>query len=106
MSERLKTITVIVDRRVLAELLGMAAEGFDTVDACEYSNHVYRLQREVESGDRCELYARDWPAQTYEGLMNPADYFAHGETHAEASAKWNADFRKALGLGPGGSGRG
>jgi hypothetical protein len=56
-----QNLYVIVDRRVLAELLGMAAEGFDTVDACESSNHAYRLQREVESGERCELYARDWP---------------------------------------------
>ena len=54
-----KTVTVIVDRRVLADLLGMAA--------CDYyacDEDLERLQREVESGDRCELYARDWPGRT------------------------------------------
>jgi hypothetical protein len=57
-----KTITVIVDRRVLAELLEIAAAN-DKLDWKSESEPLYRLAQEVESGERCELYARDWPTQ-------------------------------------------
>lgn len=61
MSEPLKTITVIVDRRVLSDILQTVvqhkvehARPWTEIDPISY------LQQEVESGERCELYARDW----------------------------------------------
>jgi hypothetical protein len=60
MTEPLKTITVVVDRRVLAELLGYAGETFDTIDAQLLANRAFELQREVSSGKRTTLFAKDW----------------------------------------------
>jgi hypothetical protein len=61
MNEPLKTITVIVDRRVLADLLRSAAEWPDISGDRHYDEDIIRLAKEVESGERCELYAKDWP---------------------------------------------
>jgi hypothetical protein len=63
MSEPLKTITVIVDRRVLAELLDAAEYRALENYINEPGKHerVERIRAEVKSGERCELYVRDWP---------------------------------------------
>jgi hypothetical protein len=62
MSEPLKTITVIVDRLVLAELLRASAMSAAILDLdTARCDQIGVLMDEVESGERCELYAKDWP---------------------------------------------
>jgi hypothetical protein len=61
MTEPLKTITVIVDRIVLVDILKTAAANENLTPA--ESIDVSWLAEEVESGERCELYARDWPLE-------------------------------------------
>jgi hypothetical protein len=56
-----KTITCIVDRRVLAELLRETGTSANDRGGYERAGRLFQLLDEVESGDRCELYARDWP---------------------------------------------
>jgi hypothetical protein len=60
MSEPLKTITVIVDRRVLARILQLLENECSLSEDAEWEA-VRRLRPEVESGDRCSLYRSDWP---------------------------------------------
>jgi hypothetical protein len=66
MTEPLKTITVIVDRRVLAKLLQGKANQlllWGGLENLEPAEQLFVLADEVESGQRCELYARDWPLE-------------------------------------------
>ena len=59
-----KTVTVIVDRRVLAELLKLADlyYSFDvTGKDIERGLAMDRLRREVEAGERTTLFGADWP---------------------------------------------
>jgi hypothetical protein len=61
MTEPLKTITVIVDRIVLAELLEWAGGNAYCLGDPVLEERLDQIQQQVESGERCELYARDWP---------------------------------------------
>lgn len=60
MTEPLKPTRVIVDRTVLAEILDWASVGaLHEGDPIQYD--FLRMHTEIESGERVELYAADWP---------------------------------------------
>ena len=57
---------VIVERKAAAILLGATADQYDMMDACQYANELYRLQREAESGQLQTLFHRDWAKDQYD----------------------------------------
>ena len=61
MTDKLLPNRVIVDRTVLVKLLALYANVEEEYCFDEEAARIRQLAAEVESGERVELYAADWP---------------------------------------------